>query len=165
MKHYFPVFLVMFFMSIGVPGFVTEQDNNRQDKQPSPELITEITLERMGCFHGTCPVYQVSLRKDGTATYTGKKYVERIGQYRGKIYTHQFERLARWLELQGYFKLQKNYAEGMSDAEESITSVVRGDIRKTVYTRNTEDHPIELWGINAAIDDVVAHIEWKKEQK
>jgi len=165
MKRYSPVLLVMLFMSIGVSAFVTQQDKNGQNKQPSPELITEITLERKGCFHGTCPVYGVSLHRDGTATYTGRKYVERIGQYRGKIYPHQFDRLAKWLELQGYFKLQKNYAEGMSDAEESITSVVRGDIRKTVYTRNTEDPPIELWGINAAIDDVVAHIQWKREQK
>lgn len=165
MKRYFPVLLVMLFMSIGVPAFVAQQDKIGQDKQPSPALITEITLERKGCFHGNCPVYEVSLRKDGTATYTGRKYVERIGQYRGKVYPHQFERLAKWVELQGYFKLQKIYAEGMQDAEESMTSVVRGDIRKTVYTRNTEDPPLELWGINAAIDDVVAHIEWKKEQK
>jgi hypothetical protein len=165
MKHYFPVLLVMLLMSIGVRAFVTQQDKNRPDKQPSHELITEITLERKGCFHGTCPIYEVSFHKDGTATYVGRKYVVRLGQYKGKVYPHQFNRLAKWLELQGYFELQKNYAEGMSDAEESMTSVVRGNIRKTVYTRNTEDPPLELWGINAAIDDVVAHIEWKKEQK
>ena len=42
--------------------------------------ITEIRLERTPCF-GSCPVDEVILRPDGSATYIGKRFVKRIGRY------------------------------------------------------------------------------------
>src|SRR5437868_598498 len=48
--------------------------------EPAKEPITEISFERTPCF-GTCPVDKLVLRADGTATYTGTRYVERMGEY------------------------------------------------------------------------------------
>ncbi len=38
---------------------------------PSPEPV-EITLQRTTCF-GTCPEYTVTLKDDGTVSYSGRQ--------------------------------------------------------------------------------------------
>ena len=47
---------------------------------PGPGPLTEISLERTPCF-GSCPVDKVVLRPDGTATYIGRRFVERVVNY------------------------------------------------------------------------------------
>ena len=120
--------------------------------------VSEITLERHGCF-GSCPVYKIVLRADGTASYVGTANVARLGTYQGEIY---FWRLAKWVETQGFFELQNEYATNWVDSEQATTSVVRDGERKTVWMGNTNEPPDALWGINAAIDGEASHIQWKK---
>jgi hypothetical protein len=124
--------------------------------------ITEISLERKECYGG-CPVYKVVLRKDGTATYTGIKYVPRMGEYRGKSYAYDyyFVTLAKLIRSQGYFDLKDNYSSGWTDQDTAITSVVDRDRRKTVVNYGNAA-PIKLWGIEIAIDGVVERIQWEK---
>ena len=47
--------------------------------------VTEISVQRTPCM-GDCPVDQLVLRSDGTATYTGVANVERMGNYTGTFY-------------------------------------------------------------------------------
>ncbi len=122
--------------------------------------ITEISLERKECF-GDCPVYKVVLRKDGTAIYTGMKYVRRIGEYRGKSDDYYFATLARLIKSQGYFTLKNNYSSAWSDQDTVVTSVVNGSERKTIENYGNEA-PIKLWGIDMAIDAVVERISWER---
>jgi hypothetical protein len=124
--------------------------------------ITEITLERKECYGG-CPVYKVVLRKDGTAIYTGIKYVPRMGEYRGKSYAYDyyFATLAKFIESQGYFDLKDNYSSSWTDQDTAITSVIDGAKRKTVVNYG-HAAPIKLWGIETAIDGIVEHIQWEK---
>src|SRR5262245_7404820 len=65
--------------------------------------ISEITLERKGCYGG-CAVYKVVFNRDNTATFTGIRYVDRIGTYKGGI---DFTRIAQWVNSQGYFDLRE----------------------------------------------------------
>ncbi|HKR02541.1 MAG TPA: DUF6438 domain-containing protein [Pyrinomonadaceae bacterium] len=122
------------------------------------EQITEITLERTACF-GYCPIYTVTLRRDGTISYNGKKFVQLEGMYEGKFYG--FERLAQLILSRGYFNLKDNYTVNATDLPSTITSVVRGGKRKTI--RNYGDSgPVELWGIEMAIDGVLRGAELEK---
>jgi len=120
--------------------------------------VTEITLERRGCYGG-CPVYKVVLNKDSTAIYTGMRNVDRIGRYKGFVH---FDRIAAWMESQGFFDLDEEYAKGWQDSEVVVTSAVRGGTRKTVTTYNSGEPPLELWGINAAIDGALTQAGWAK---
>src|SRR5262249_51931069 len=76
--------------------------------------ITEITLERTPCF-GTCPVDRVTLRADGSASYTGTRYVDRLGEYKGTIGREEFDRLAAFLVSQKFFTLSDRYAVPATD--------------------------------------------------
>jgi Domain of unknown function (DUF6438) len=127
------------------------------------DQITEITLERTACF-GTCPIYKVTLRRDGTISYNGRRFVELEGAYEGKVYG--FDRLAQLILSSGYFNLKDNYSINATDLPSTITSVVRSGKRKTI-TNYGDSGPVELWGIEMAIDGMLkgARLEKTKGQQ
>jgi hypothetical protein len=122
------------------------------------DQITEITLERTTCF-GTCPNYTVTLRRDGTITYNGIRFVEMTGTYQGHAYG--FERLAQLITSAGYFNLKDNYSRPITDMPSTITSVVMNGKRKTI-TNYADTGPVELWGIEMAIDGMLKSARLEK---
>lgn len=122
--------------------------------------ISEITLSHRGCY-GPCPIYDVTLRSNGTATLMGHRYVERLGSYHAKPYQFDFDRLAYLIQAQGFFEFEDKYAQGWVDAEVVTTIAVRDGKRKTVTTYNSGEPPEALWAIDAVIRDVVSKIEWE----
>lgn len=125
------------------------------------DQITEVTLERSVCF-GYCPVYKVTLRRDGTISYNGIEYVPLKGAYEGTVYG--FERLAQLIIARGYFNLKDNYTINATDLPTTVTSVVRNGKRKTIKNYG-DSGPVELWGIEMAIDGMLkgAKLEKAKE--
>lgn len=122
------------------------------------DSISEISLEKTGCF-GMCPIYKIILRRDGTATYIGTRFVPKIGTYQGK-HEYRFERLAELIYKQGFFNLKARYALPVTDQDTAIVSVVRSGKRKTVENYGGEA-PVELWGIETVIDSIANEIKWK----
>jgi hypothetical protein len=81
----------------------------------SPEAtITEISLQRSPCF-GTCPIDKVVLRSDGTARYTGTRFVERLGDYSGKIGVDEFKRLAKLIDDTSFVTFKDRYTSRGQD--------------------------------------------------
>jgi hypothetical protein len=126
---------------------ISQQTTLSKDK----DQITEVTLERTACF-GACPMYKVTLRRDGTISYNGRRFVELQGAYEGKV--HGFDRLAQLILSSGYFNLKDDYAINATDLPSAITSVVRAGKRKTI-TNYGDAGPVELWGIEMAIDGML----------
>ena len=122
-----------------------------QTQSQDKDQITEVTLERTTCF-GTCPAYKVTLRRDGTIIYEGRRFVEMMGTYKGEAYG--FDRLAQLILAQKYFDMKDDYFRPITDMPSAITSVVRGGTRKTI-TDYAETGPIELWGIEMTIDGIL----------
>jgi hypothetical protein len=122
------------------------------------DQITEVTLERTACY-GTCPAYMVTLRRDGTISYKGRKYVELEGAYEGKA--DGFDRLAQLIISSGYFNLKDRYTIKATDLPSTITSVVRGGKRKTISNYG-DTGPVELWGIEMAIDGMLKGAKLEK---
>lgn len=120
--------------------------------------ITEVTLERTVCF-GTCPSYKVTLRRDGTISYDGKRFVQLEGKYEGTFYG--FDRLAQLILSRGYFNFKDEYTVNMTDLPSTITSVVRNGKRKTI-TNYGDAGPVELWGIEMAIDGILKGAKLEK---
>ena len=136
--------------------------------------ISEITLERIWDNCINCANYKVTLSKDGPdpykdvlITYTETRTESRSDgldtqstiQRKGKLESFYFHRLALLLESQGYFKLKENYGAGIIDTLKVKTSVVRDGSRKAVLN-NAQEGPIELWGIEMAIDGATARARW-----
>jgi hypothetical protein len=128
--------------------------------QAKPAEITEIRLQRTPCF-GKCPVDEVALRADGTATYVGKKFVDRLGQYEGEFARADFDKLAKMLVEKMFFDLKDDYDRLITDQASIVTSARRGE--KTKKIRNYANAgPEELRAIEAEVLRISKGIAWKK---
>lgn len=68
-----------------------------------------VGLSSSGCY-GTCPVYSVELRRDGSASYRGERFVERIGEFRGTVSLRDYARICVFLERFAFDELAPDYA-------------------------------------------------------
>lgn len=153
--------LIVFVLSISVVcGFSSIAIS--QETEEKKTGITEIYLERLGC-HGKCPVDKIILRSDGTGSYIGAKYVERIGQYRSVFSKKDFYRLAEYLQAQNFSALKEEYNPQFEDAYTRAITVVQRGVIKTVTIKGDDDVPLQLWNIEMLILGVSADSDWKKD--
>jgi len=104
-------------------------------------------------------MYKVTVRRNGTISYEGKRFVQMEGAYEGT--TYGFDRLAQLISSQGYFSWKDDYSIPATDLPSAITSVVRGGKRKTI-TNYGDAGPVELWGIEMAIDGMLKSARLEK---
>lgn len=121
--------------------------------------VTEIGLERTAC-NGTCPIYTVVFKSDGSFRFVGEENVTRKGKLSGRISPDQFHRLAEYLIESGYMNMEANYDLPMiADFPSTYTMAVVGEKRKLV--RNYGDlGPVKLWALQQSIDSLLTGAEW-----
>lgn len=124
--------------------------------------IEAITLRRGECY-GPCPVYSVTLRRDGSAIWRGEAFTSRLGSYPGEVFEGDFENLAAFIERCGFFDWADRYAEEVTDNPEYVLEVVRQGTTKRVVQYATEE-PQDFWTIATLIDGVASLIEWMNEE-
>jgi len=151
--------MVLFFCVAGLwqaAGFAAPQVNEVKEN-----MITEISLERSPSDWDQMPADKVVLYADGTAIYIGRRNVDRIGHFKGKIRKETFEKLVKLLTTQDFFDL-KEISMALTDTSISVVSVTRGGKGTTFIDHGIGNYPITLWGIEMAIRGVAANIKWKK---
>jgi hypothetical protein len=122
--------------------------------------ITEIGMERGWCY-GSCPIYTLVLRNDGTFSYTGVKFVQRVGSFTGTVPVYSFNQLAQYIKDSGYMELQDGYGEIGDDLDTVYTTVVMKGKRKVVMNHGSTG-PSKLWGVQQLIDLILANeATWK----
>lgn len=158
--------------------------------QKSQPRVDEIGLE---AFQGTRsnsdfkpygPCFKITLRRDGTALFTGKAKVKLIGDFQGTISIEEFEKLLSFLVARHYSKIPDdplnhsrisdsagtdwiNFQEDSSPA--MITSVVYEGGKTKIIGRLTDIQPVdrqkipkELFEIEQAVFDTATRIRWAK---
>jgi hypothetical protein len=121
--------------------------------------IASVSLQRGPCF-GTCPIYDATLRADGTATWHGERFVERLGRHEGQINLNDFGRLARFVERAGFFDWDPEYAnDNIADLPNYYLTVERDGDTKTVR-QYAVDEPPDFWVIATLVDCLAGDIEW-----
>ena len=153
------VLSIVFLALVGVPisGCTSAQSNasNNQD--------VVITLERTACF-GTCPVYSLTIRGDGTVVYDGKEFVEVKGTTETTISQDQVDQLISEFEKVDYFSLNDNYTERtITDAPTVITSIrLNGKIKTIKHYHGDLSAPEKLAELEDRIDEIVNSDQWIK---
>jgi len=154
--------------------------------------ITEVSLEitqgmnSRGARYGRA--FRITLRRDGTALFTGKANVKLIGDYEGTIAPVEFEELVRQLESRHYSQIKSNQLAtvrirgGSINSPALITPIVKTIIKcgnqekKIERAANETDRdnenrdsilsvPYEVFEIEKAITDASLTIKWKKVEK
>lgn len=100
--------------------------------------IKVITLERTVCF-GTCPVYKLTIYRDGRVRYEGIKFVKKKGKATGRINRAKVEELVEQFQEIYYFNLDEAYTPGkrgcpqaLTDLPSALTSLTWNGRTKTV---------------------------------
>lgn len=117
--------------------------------QESP--YTRIFMERTACY-GTCPVYSVELRENGSVTYTGTQYVRVSGTRRWTVDAQAVQSLARDMARAGFFDWKDEYTAPVMDLPTTYVTLTAGG-----RTKKIKDHlgaPPALKEIEARIDAV-----------
>lgn len=128
-------------------------------KRRNPNVDT-IMIETGGCL-GPCPAHSVTLASDGSVVYFGNYNVERMGRWRSKITTREFQLLTDLLFALGFFKMPTEYATGVTDLS-WITINVKTPMRaKTVRS----DYYAPLWEFAHIADLLTDSLKWEKVEK
>lgn len=155
--------------------------------QKSPPRVDEIALEGwQGMGTDGDPIgagFKITLRRDGTALFTGKANVKLIGDFQGTISSAEFEKLLSFLVARKYDRIHEDPVnrDQISPAFGSarfpwdrgspymITRVVyEGGKTKNVFRPTTawgidlKHIPKELFEIEQAIFDAATRIHWAK---
>lgn len=110
-----------------------------------------IFMERTACY-GTCPVYSIELREDGSVTYAGRASVRISGSHTWKIDPSAVRALARDMETAGFFDWKDEYTAPVMDLPTTYVTLIAGG-----RTKKIKDHlgaPPALKEIEARIDAV-----------
>ena len=145
----------LFFLTVLLLAFAAPRPSHAQ--QPLPP-ITVITVEHTGCL-GTCPVYKVILRRDGTATFIGTNFVTKLGTYTASF--SGFDHLARAIEARNFSKFKPVYTRDVTD-NPGVETGVGTETRRTIVVNYADSGPQALWEVQAIVDGVAAELQWKK---
>lgn len=108
-----------------------------------------IFMERTACY-GTCPVYSVELREDGSVAYTGRASVRVSGSHTWKIDPSAVRALARDMEKAGFFDWKDEYTAPIMDLPSTYTTLTLGGRTKKI--KDYFGAPAELRQFEARID-------------
>jgi hypothetical protein len=120
-----------------------------------------IELERTACF-GACPIYTVTLFRDGKARYHGEGFVKNEGDFTGRIHISQFGRLCFLLERLGFSEFEREYSAPWTCSPTVYLRVWRAGEAEPIVVKDYGSYgPIELWRLQQAVGAVAGRIEWK----
>lgn len=132
--------------------------------QSRPTGVTEIGLERGGCF-GTCPQYTVRITSDGRVRYYGERYVSRLGTHTGHIPLCCFQPLAELIHDAGVAGFRDSYEDmSVTDGETTYTLFVI-DGKQKLISNYFNTGPAVLWAIEQLIDKLVQETKWDPPKK
>jgi len=131
----------------------------------------QITLERTACF-GTCPVYKLTIKSDGSVMFQGERFTKTTGPATGKISASDFRALVNEFNQVDYFSLADAYLPGtkecpnrITDMPSATTSIRLNGRTKAVahyYGCGSEGAVGKLTALEKRIDEVVGTQKWIK---
>jgi hypothetical protein len=133
-------------------------------EQPADKPYEAVGYKKTPCF-GKCPVYEVKIYSDNTATWYGKMNVERIGWYEAKLTGTKVQDIKDKASELGYLDFYNEYPveHKVADLPSTITTVRYGDMIKSV--KNTIEGPEKLNEFEAYLEGVINRLDWKPSEK
>ena len=98
--------------------------------------IDSLHFKTMRCF-GHCPIFEMSISEDGSATYRAIQDVLRKGRFQAKIDRKQFQNIKSLLSYIQVDRLNNRYQqEGLVDPATVLTIVFKNGVKKTITDTN-----------------------------
>jgi uncharacterized protein DUF6438 len=120
------------------------------------------SIERTACY-GWCPVYKLTVFRDGAVEYEGTGFVKRQGKATGHLRPDQLAALDELFQKHGYLGLADSYeAYEVTDAPSVYTaySTVGGKRKDVKHYLGDTKAPAVLGKIEEGIDRIVHVEQW-----
>ncbi len=157
--------IFLFLLITLFTGCLVLKQKEGTDKSTSPAAGENIAieLERTACF-GSCPVYSLKIKGDGTVIYSGVQFVKIKGIQETTISMDAVNQLLLEFEKANYFSLNDSYTKfGKSDMPSANTSITIGDQTKAVkHYHGDSTAPQKLTELENKIDETVNSAQWIK---
>lgn len=93
----------------------------------NPDPLSDFHFEKLhittnACF-GTCPIFELTINKDRTATYHAIQYNDETGEFKGMIPENDFTELVALLKYINPDKLNTDYAVNWTDDQTAVTEI------------------------------------------
>jgi hypothetical protein len=142
---------------LGQPGVGMEDVDSIWARLP----YDSIYLRREPCF-GTCPMFEATLYRGGRARYTGTRFVENVGEFKGEVTLQDYGRLSYLLDHLGFMALPDSFSVPSTD----LPGATMVAAHRTRGVKAVHDYgyvgPVELWTLMEVFDGVVRRIQWEK---
>jgi hypothetical protein len=123
-----------------------------------------ISLQRTACY-GTCPIYQVVLRRDLSATYQGERFVSRLGAWHAGVPLEVYGRLSYLIERLDVMAMDSSYSRPVTDLPTSTLRIwPRGAVRPKAVSDYANAAPPEVRIVMSMIDGIVGDLTWTRSR-
>ena len=131
----------------------------KSSKLANVEMYPIISIEKTTCF-GTCPAYLFKAYPDGSVTYTGKDYVELVGEYKSSISKEELANLKSVFDEADYFSYANVYSANILDLPTTYLYYDNGQQNKKI----TDYHgaPESLKKLEEDVEVLINSINWQK---
>ena len=137
----------------------------RRPVPPADSIL--VRLERTACL-GSCPVYSLALRGDGSVTYEGREHVRRAGAADTTVPRAAVQGIVDAASAAGFFGMADRYAYGEStcplytaDSPRTFITIVTGSRSKRIeHDYGCEGGPQALVALASRIDSVAGVDRW-----
>lgn len=135
----------------------------RSFPEPWDLKFVKIQLSRSACY-GTCPIYSVTIREDGSVHFSGDKYVHDPGEHDAHIDPAAVRELVRQFEKANFFAAGDRYvAEVTDNPTYTLTLTVAGKTKTvTDYVGEQVGMPLVITDLENAVDDAAGTKLWIK---
>ncbi len=149
---------LLLFLGISTVIFIISACKTKKGVPAEPINEPVISLSKGRCF-GKCKVYRLDIYADQSATYTGFKNVERIGDFKGQIDNEDYHTLNDMFKIQHFGDLEKEYLSGARDLQR--ITMRHGKHSVSFHLRKA---PENLKSIVRYIDDLIERLEWMPKE-
>ena len=129
--------------------------------KPHPHEVLA-TLQRTACY-GRCPIYVVTVYRDGAVEFVGDEYVKTKGKATGSITLAQVDAIEDLFVKNHYTTLRDSYEEvqvtDMPSARSSYRSL-DGQVKRVGHYYGDRDAPEILATIEEGLDSLVNIDQW-----
>jgi hypothetical protein len=120
---------------------------------------TMLYYSRGACF-GMCPIFELTVMKDGRAVYLGKNHVDRIGRFQAMVSFTDIEQVVQKANEIGYFDLNSVYDnDNVQDLPDIKTGIAQHG--KLHSVRNRYKGPAALRMLYTQLDSLIEKQTWK----
>ncbi len=146
------------------PNVEANEKEETNDTRPSHEPYYAVGYKKTPCF-GKCPVYEVKIYSDNSATWQGKMHVDRMGWHEARLTKVTVNDIKNKASEMGYLDFYDEYPveHKVADLPSTITYIRYGDMIKSV--KNTIEGPKSLKEFEAYLEEVINNLDWKPSER